>query len=74
MRADLVENGEFTLERGNDGRHAGIARHSWREVFHGKNPDQARTLPRLPARVVRGRGDGLRIALIPYGNLQRETT
>lgn len=26
MRTDLVENGKFAFERGNDGRHAGIAR------------------------------------------------
>jgi len=40
MRTNFIENGQFPLERGNDGRHAGIARRGWSAVFHDQIPSK----------------------------------
>lgn len=40
MRADLVEHGKLAFKRSKNGRYTGIARRSWRKVFHGQIPNK----------------------------------
>jgi hypothetical protein len=73
MRADLVEHSKLAFKRSENGRHTGIARRSRREVFHGKIPSKREPFSGCPHCSCVA-GDGAHIALMPYGNLQRETT
>ena len=48
VRPNLIENGEFPLERGNDGGHAGLARRGWSAVFHDQIPSKRKPCPAGP--------------------------
>ena len=74
MRAAPVEGRELLLESGDDVMRALIVAGAGRRVVQGEIPIFFYRVNRYPARPAGKSGSWSDIALMAYGNLQRETT